>query len=93
MGSRVIASTTGSDVSTVDKPSAAEQEYLSRCLSLAVHEFRTPVSVTIGYLRFLLDATYSPLNEKQREWVERALQSCSWTNELVDEMSDFMHSE
>jgi signal transduction histidine kinase len=73
----------------LDKPSVADQEYLARLLSLATHEFRTPVAVAIGYIGFLRNERFSTLNEQQREWMDRVLNSCSRINELVDEMSAF----
>ena len=76
-------------MSTLDKPSEADQEYLAQYLSLAAHELRTPISVAAGFIRFLLDERFSTLDDKQREWVDRALQSCGRMDQLVNEMSDF----
>jgi len=81
----------------VKKPPVAEQpslsrtnqEYLAELLSLSAHEFRTPIAVAAGYLKFLLDDRFQNLNEKQREWLQTALTACGRVNGLVDEMSTF----
>ena len=76
-------------MSILNKPSVADQEFLAQYLSLATHEFRTPISVAIGYIKFLLNEQYSTLDERQRDWMERVLTSCSQMNTLVEEMSVF----
>lgn len=75
-------------MSTSDKPSKAEQRYLARVLSLAVHEFRTPLSVANGFVRFALDERFGSLTEKQREWLDQALRACGRLKELTDELSE-----
>ena len=57
-------------------------------LALAVHEFRTPVTVVAGYLRMLLRNLDEPLSERQRRLVEEAEKSCGRLAELVAQMSD-----
>jgi signal transduction histidine kinase len=55
-------------------------------LSLAVHEFRTPVGIVSGYLRMLhADTT---LSDRQRKLVDEAAKSCGRLVALIDEMSD-----
>src|SRR5689334_23627877 len=61
---------------------------LPRALSLAVHEFRTPVTVVGGYLRMLLKEQAGPLNERQRKMLEEAERACARLGGLVAEMSD-----
>lgn len=65
-----------------------EQEHLLRALSVAVHEFRTPVTVVAGYLRMLLREQAGPLTEKQRKMLEESDRSCARLAALVNEMSD-----
>lgn len=65
------------------------QNVLSRVMSLAVHELRTPVTVVSGYLRMLLKEQGGPLTEKQRKMLEEAERSCSRIGALVSEMSEF----
>jgi signal transduction histidine kinase len=57
-------------------------------LALAVHEFRTPVTVVSGYLRMLAREQLGPLNERQRKLVEESERSCARLSALVAEMSE-----
>ena len=66
-----------------------EHGVLSRAMSLAVHELRTPVTVVAGYLRMLLREQAGPLSEKQKKMLEEADRSCSRLGALVAEMSEF----
>ena len=76
-------------MTTFDKSSITDQESLSRVLTLAVHEFRTPLSVVSGYLRMLLSDQFGELNEKQRKMVDEACRACGRVTGLVTEMNDF----
>jgi signal transduction histidine kinase len=57
-------------------------------LSLAVHEFRTPVSVVGGYLRMLQGDAGGPLTERQRHMIEEAEKSCKRLVGIIAELSD-----
>lgn len=70
---------------TTDRRSQAE------LLSLAVHEFRTPVTVVAGYLRMLEHEHAGPLSDKQRKLVQEAERSCARLSALVGEMSELSH--
>lgn len=59
-----------------------------RLLSLAVHEFRTPVTVVSGYLRMLLKDRAGPLASAQRKLLEEAEKSCGRLSALLGEMSE-----
>lgn len=61
---------------------------LPRLLSLAVHEFRTPVTVVGGYLRMLLKDRAGPLEPNQRRLLEEAEKSCGRLSTLIGEMSE-----
>ena len=67
---------------------AEGQELFTRALSLAVHELRTPITVTAGYLRMLIRDQAGPLSEKQRKMIEEAERSCARITTLISEMSD-----
>src|ERR1700741_1955119 len=67
---------------------AVEHNAFPRALSLAVHEFRTPVTVVSGYLRMLLKEQGGPLTDKQRKMLEEAERSCGRIGALVSEMSE-----
>lgn len=64
-----------------------------RLLSLAVHEFRTPITVVAGYLRMLLKDRAGPLSDQQRRLLQEAEKSCARLSGLVAEMSDLAHLE
>lgn len=59
-----------------------------RLLSLAVHEFRTPMTVVAGYLRMLLKERAGPISEQQRRLLEEAERSCGRLSALLSEVSD-----
>jgi K+-sensing histidine kinase KdpD len=64
-----------------------------RLLGLAVHEFRTPITVVGGYIRMLLKDRAGALNEQQRKLLEEAEKSCGRLAGLVSEMSDLASLE
>jgi two-component system cell cycle sensor histidine kinase PleC len=57
-------------------------------LSLAVHEFRTPISVVGGYLRMLARDPDPSLNERHRKMIAEAEKSCLRISALIAELSD-----
>ncbi|CAN5769352.1 hypothetical protein BH24ACI5_BH24ACI5_09100 [soil metagenome] len=59
-----------------------------KLLSLAVHEFRTPITVVAGYIRMVLKERAGPISEQQRKLLEEAEKSCGRLSALVAEMSD-----
>ena len=65
----------------------------SRLLSLAVHEFRTPITVSSGYLRMVLRDKAGPITDQQRKLLEEAEKSCGRLSALVSEMSDLASLE
>jgi signal transduction histidine kinase len=64
------------------------REQYPQLLSLAVHEFRTPVSVVGGYLRMLQRDVGDPLSERQRKMIDDAEKSCARLVALIAELSD-----
>lgn len=59
-----------------------------KLLSLAVHEFRTPITVVAGYIRMVLKERAGPISDQQRKLLEEAEKSCGRLSALVAEMSD-----
>ena len=59
-----------------------------KLLSLAVHEFRTPITVVAGYLRMVLRERAGTITDQQRKLLEEAEKSCGRLSGLVSEMSD-----
>jgi signal transduction histidine kinase len=66
---------------------AAEARW-PKLLSLAVHEFRTPITVVAGYIRMVLKERAGPISDQQRKLLEEAEKSCGRLSALVTEMSD-----
>jgi signal transduction histidine kinase len=64
-----------------------------RLLGLAVHEFRTPVTVVAGYIRMLLTNRAGELTEQQRKLLQEAEKSCGRLSGLITEMSDLASLE
>lgn len=71
----------------------AEHNPVSRTLSLAVHELRTPMSVAGGWLRMLLRDQAGPISEKQRKMLEEVERSCGRMTALIAEMSELSKLE
>ena len=66
---------------------------LPKLLSLAVHEFRSPLSVVAGYIRMLLRDRAGPLPDPQRRLLEEAEKSCARLSGLLAEVSELSHLE
>lgn len=64
-----------------------------RLLALAVHEFRTPVTVVAGYISMLLKDRAGPLNDQQRKLLEESAKSTSRLSALIAEMSELASIE
>lgn len=62
-----------------------------KVLSLAVHEFRTPLTVVAGYLRMLSTDRVGPLTDAQKRVVDEAERSCARLSSLLTEVSDVAH--
>lgn len=62
-----------------------------KVLSLAVHEFRTPLTVVSGYLRMLSSDRVGPLSEDQRRVIGEAERSCTKLAALLSELSEVAH--
>jgi signal transduction histidine kinase len=64
-----------------------------RLLGLAVHEFRTPVTVVAGYIRMLLTGRAGELTDQQKRLLQEAEKSCGRLSGLITEMSDLSNLE
>ena len=56
----------------------------AKLLSLAVHEFRTPVAVVSGYLRMLLRHFGGNLTEQQRKLLQESGLKLEFANGLAE---------
>jgi signal transduction histidine kinase len=59
----------------------------SALLSLAVHEFRTPLTVVAGYTKMLMNEQLGPLTDRQRQVLGEVEQQCKRLSTLLYEMS------
>jgi len=59
----------------------------SALLSLAVHEFRTPLTVVAGYAKMLMNEQLGPLSDRQRQVLAEVEQQCKRLSNLLYEMS------
>ena len=64
-----------------------------KVLSLAVHEFRTPLTVVSGYIRMLLKERAGAITDQQRRLLEEAEKSCGRLSALVAEVSEVSNLE
>ena len=64
------------------------REERGKLLSLAVHEFRTPVAVVAGYLRMLLRHFGDSLTEQQRKLIEESEKSCGQLTRLLSDLGE-----
>ena len=64
------------------------RDHCSKLLSLAVHEFRTPVAVVSGYLRLLVKHFGENLTEKQLHLVQESEKSCATLSRLLADLGD-----
>jgi signal transduction histidine kinase len=64
-----------------------------KLLSLAVHEFRSPLTVVAGYIRMLLKERAGPVPDQQRRLLEEAEKSCARLSQLLAEVSELAHLE
>jgi hypothetical protein len=62
-------------------------------LSLAVHEFRSPVTVVAGYVRMVLKLYGATLGDQPRKLLEEAEKSCGRLAGLIAELSDVSNAE
>jgi signal transduction histidine kinase len=57
------------------------------------HELRTPINAVLGYSTLLLENIYGPLNDKQREGIERTHKAAKHLLELVNDVLDLSKIE
>lgn len=66
---------------------------LPRLLSHSAHELRTPLSVALGYIGFVLRDKKTTVAESHRLWLETANRACGRLTDLINEMSEFAKLE
>lgn len=65
----------------------------SRFYASMSHELRTPINAVLGYSTLMLDNIYGPLNDKQREGLQRTLRAAKHLLELVNDVLDLSKIE
>jgi signal transduction histidine kinase len=88
-----LRDTTGKLVDNGRVSNASQDPRWPRLLGLAVHEFRTPLTVVAGYIRMLLKDRAGPVTVQQRKLLEEAEKSCGRLSALLSEMSDLANLE
>ena len=78
-----------------DRQKALEQAMgvRNRFYASMSHELRTPINAVIGYSTLMIDNIYGPLNEKQREGLQRTLRAARHLLELVNDVLDLSKIE
>jgi signal transduction histidine kinase len=64
-----------------------------RLLRHAAHELRTPLGVSLGYLRMLVTSADVPLTDRQRQFVLESQKALGRLKTIADEMSDLAKLE
>jgi signal transduction histidine kinase len=64
-----------------------------KLVRLAVHEFRNPLGVVVGYVRMLNKETVGPLTDQQQRFLEEVEKSCNRMSALLREVHDVSNLE
>jgi signal transduction histidine kinase len=72
---------------------SGSREDQAKILSLAVHEFRTPITVVAGYVRMLLRHFGGELGEQPRNLLQETEKSCGRLSALVAELNELANLE
>jgi len=68
-------------------------EIKSRFVSVAAHEFRTPLSAISGYVEILLEPGYDPLTESQTQFLSVVQRNARHLQNIVDDLLDVTRLE
>ena len=91
---RIALMAAGADTPPAASPGSTPQKTgWAKVLSLAVHEFRSPLTVVSGYVRMLLKERAGPVPEQQRRLLEEAEKSCARLSALLAELSELSNLE
>jgi len=72
------------------KQTLSEKNHL---LGIAAHDMRNPIGIIQSYAQILLSADLGPLNDEQKEFLERIKQSSNFTMGLLEDVLDFSSIE
>ena len=65
----------------------------SRFYAAMSHELRTPINAVIGYTELILDGIFGPVDERQRDALERSQRAARHLLELVNDVLDLAKIE
>lgn len=68
-------------------------EIKSRFVSVAAHEFRTPLAAILGYAEILLEPGYDPLTESQTQFLQVVQRNGRHLQTIVDDLLDVTRLE
>ena len=68
-------------------------EIKSRFVSVAAHEFRTPLSAILGYVEILLEPGYDPLTDSQAQFLQVVQRNGRHLQNIVDDLLDVTRLE
>jgi signal transduction histidine kinase len=88
-----VSDSSGQAICTVavfhDSDSKARVERIkSSFVSIASHEFRTPLNAILGYIDMLKEDVYGPLTDAQRQAIERAAANTGQLVSLINDLLD-----
>lgn len=73
---------------------AVEANHLrTMILGNVAHDMRSPIALSISALSALLDGTFGEVNDKQRQWLQRALNSLQHAVNLTTDIFDLTKAE
>ncbi len=76
-------------VEALRRASAAKSEFLAS----VSHDLRTPLNVILGYTDLLAEGTFGPINDEQRDTLERIRRTAAGQVALIDDLLDLARIE
>ena len=61
--------------------------------AMLIHDVRSPLNSLISYIELLLNQTFGPMNEGQRNFLEKAMNLGDQTLDMLEEINDIYRSE
>jgi two-component system CheB/CheR fusion protein len=71
----------------------AASEAKSRLIGVLSHDFRTPLGAVKGYAELLADGTSGPVNEKQKEQLQRVVAAARQLDGMADDLLSHTRAE